>query len=555
MNIYNNKKDCTHKIIILLLFFFYSLLQVASIFADEGDSVLQFLKISPAPEASALGNAYVSVPGNANSLYYNPSLTSFFYLKPKTFLYTPDTYSLYAKHQVPLLRAVNISLSYAKYYQSLNYGSLFSTFLLRKVGTIGIGIISLFYDDITRTGIDEYGNYTISDNKINVGDYCLIINYAYKINKRIGVGINLKGIMEKLDDSTGSSFGADVGALYKRHRWGIGIAIQNIGLPVKFDKEKFNLPLDFDIGGHYILKERKFLIDPRDKILITGSVKKGIETEFIIGVGIEYSWREIIFARTGYQIFGNDQGIKAGAGIKYKNMRLDYGISFHRNLSIVHRIGFSASIENKKRIPVPDTKGDLLKKSKRGLEVGIQSDILFEYDKAELKYEAYEILNRVAREIKERPDYDVRIEGNTDSTGSEQYNFKLSRKRAESVYEYLMRTGIKKERMIAVGLGEYNPIASNDIETGRQMNRRVDIVLLKRKEEKLIGDLIRELPKAECEKVERLFYFGLDKYYKEYPKGAIEMWKQIKTKNRKLQKLIKKKIRKTEEEIKNKIFK
>ncbi len=114
---------------------------------------------------------------------------------------------------------INIALCYAKFYQSLNYGALFSTFSLRKIGTIGIGVTSLFYDDITSVEVDEHEDYRLS-KKISAGDYCFIANYGYKINKRIGVGINLKGIMEKLADTRGFSFAGDVGALYKRKKWG-----------------------------------------------------------------------------------------------------------------------------------------------------------------------------------------------------------------------------------------------------------------------------------------------------------------------------------------------
>jgi len=524
------------------------LLLCSNIFAKESDSILQFLKISPAPEVCALGNSCVSVSGNANLLYYNPSLTSFFYLKPKPFAYTPDTYSLYAKHKPPLLKAVNISLSYIKYFESLNYGAIFSTFLLKRIGTVGIGIISLFYNEISKTRIDE-DNYVLLD-KMSIGDYCVIMNYSRKINNEIGAGINLKGIIEKLDDSTGSSVAADIGAIYNRHKWGIGISIQNIGFPVKFDNERFNLPLDFQIGGHYVLNKRKFLINPGDRILFTGMVKKGIETEFITGAGIEYSWREIAYIRIGYQLFGNEDGIKIGTGVKYKNMMLNYCINFHTSLGIVHRIGFSMLIENKRRIPAPDTTDKLFQKSKRGLEVAIPNDILFEYNKAELKIESYKILDRVVKEIRKHPEYMVRIEGNTDNIGSEEYNLILSQKRAYSVYNYLKCAGIEKERMIPIGLGESNPVASNDTEEGRQMNRRVDIVLIKKEGEDFISDLIKELPKFERDNVEVLFYEGLDRYYRLDPKGAIELWKKIRTQNEKLQRLIDEKIEKVKNEIK-----
>ncbi len=71
----------------------------------------------------------------------------------------------------------------------------------------------------------------------------------------------------------------------------------------------------------------------------------------------------------------------------------------------------------------------------------------------------------------------VRVEGNTDSRGSAAYNLKLSQRRAQAVVDYLVSRGVKRSSLIPVGLGETNPIASNDTPAGRAANRRVDFVV------------------------------------------------------------------------------
>jgi OOP family OmpA-OmpF porin len=71
----------------------------------------------------------------------------------------------------------------------------------------------------------------------------------------------------------------------------------------------------------------------------------------------------------------------------------------------------------------------------------------------------------------------VRVEGHTDSIGSEEYNQALSLKRAESVVAYLVSQGANGDRLSAVGLGETSPVANNDTESGRAANRRVDFVI------------------------------------------------------------------------------
>jgi outer membrane protein OmpA-like peptidoglycan-associated protein len=71
----------------------------------------------------------------------------------------------------------------------------------------------------------------------------------------------------------------------------------------------------------------------------------------------------------------------------------------------------------------------------------------------------------------------VLIEGHTDDVGSEESNFNLSQRRANSVKSYLMTQGIQSDRLTTSGLGEGSPVAGNDTATGRQQNRRVEVVI------------------------------------------------------------------------------
>ena len=74
------------------------------------------------------------------------------------------------------------------------------------------------------------------------------------------------------------------------------------------------------------------------------------------------------------------------------------------------------------------------------------------------------------------------IEGHTDSKGTEEYNQKLSERRAEAVANYLVKLGVDRDKVSAVGYGESNPVATNETDSGRQLNRRVEIIVLKDKE-------------------------------------------------------------------------
>lgn len=121
---------------------------------------------------------------------------------------------------------------------------------------------------------------------------------------------------------------------------------------------------------------------------------------------------------------------------------------------------------------------------KRGLVLTLLEDILFDSGKAEIKSEGKETLTKVARVLKEAcPDRDVSIEGHTDNVPIKysgwRSNWELSTARANSVLHFFIdECGIRPQRLRVAGFGEYRPVASNDTEKGRRLNRRVEIVIL-----------------------------------------------------------------------------
>jgi outer membrane protein OmpA-like peptidoglycan-associated protein len=112
----------------------------------------------------------------------------------------------------------------------------------------------------------------------------------------------------------------------------------------------------------------------------------------------------------------------------------------------------------------------------RGLIVNV-SDVLFDTDSATLKPGAREKLARVAGILASHPDLRIEIEGHTDSVGSDDYNQRLSERRAESVRAYLVQQRIPPTAVDAEGFGESRPVATNDTPAGRQQNRRVELVV------------------------------------------------------------------------------
>lgn len=116
------------------------------------------------------------------------------------------------------------------------------------------------------------------------------------------------------------------------------------------------------------------------------------------------------------------------------------------------------------------------RQTERGIVLTL-SDVLFDTGQAELKPGAMSAIDRLAAFMREYPDRNVRIEGHTDSRGSEELNRDLSQRRAAAVETALLARGVGPERVESVGMGEAYPVASNDTAAGMQQNRRVEIVI------------------------------------------------------------------------------
>jgi outer membrane protein OmpA-like peptidoglycan-associated protein len=113
-----------------------------------------------------------------------------------------------------------------------------------------------------------------------------------------------------------------------------------------------------------------------------------------------------------------------------------------------------------------------------GIVVKFDSGILFDVNKYDLKAIARNNIDNLANSLKNNPETDILIIGHTDATGTENYNLRLSERRAASVRSYIIAQGIAPSRLSIEGRGETEAIADNESETGRALNRRVEIVIV-----------------------------------------------------------------------------
>ena len=122
-----------------------------------------------------------------------------------------------------------------------------------------------------------------------------------------------------------------------------------------------------------------------------------------------------------------------------------------------------------------------------GIKVTMKENMVnFAFNSSELSSSAKTNLDKLAKVLVNNPDTNINIYGHTDNKGTDAYNMTLSEKRANSVVNYLVSHGVKRNRMFAKGMGESDPVATNETEAGRAENRRVEFAITAN--EKMIKD-------------------------------------------------------------------
>jgi chemotaxis protein MotB len=162
------------------------------------------------------------------------------------------------------------------------------------------------------------------------------------------------------------------------------------------------------------------------------------------------------------------------------------------NMVLTNNLTRSLTKEEMKEVDVQVLKGVVY--------ISLADNMLYKSGSYEINSRAAETLSKIAKIIKDYKDYDVLIEGNTDNVPIKKTNIRnnwdLSTLRASSVVQALQNDyGVDPKRLTAGGRGEYNPIASNDTEVGKQRNRRTQIIITPKLDQFM--DLIDKAPEAE----------------------------------------------------------
>jgi outer membrane protein OmpA-like peptidoglycan-associated protein len=124
-----------------------------------------------------------------------------------------------------------------------------------------------------------------------------------------------------------------------------------------------------------------------------------------------------------------------------------------------------------------DIAGARVERVGEGIKITFSSGIMFDVDRAVLKDQYKGEISELATILNKYEDTNILLEGHTDSTGTEEYNLELSKKRSQSVANYLATQNVNPTRFTIMGYGESQPIASNETSEGRSQNRRVEVAI------------------------------------------------------------------------------
>jgi len=212
-------------------------------------------------------------------------------------------------------------------------------------------------------------------------------------------------------------------------------------------------------------------------------MKKSTVTLFILTAFLWSGCAEMSKTQKGAAI-GAGIGTAVGAGVGYavggkKGAAIGAGTGLLVGGLSGAAIGkYMDNQERELREGLARTEAASIRREQDILAVTFKSDFMFDVNSSVIKPGAYQEIDRVAQVLNKYPQTRIRVEGHTDSTGSEEYNQKLSESRAEAVKNALITRGIDPARIETIGMGESSPIADNTTEAGRQLNRRVRVVII-----------------------------------------------------------------------------
>ncbi len=313
-------------------FFIASLMFSSSVYAQKvGTTSFQFLSVMTDARGTAMGGAFSSVANNSEAIYWNPAgLTS--------------------------VENFDFSASYVKWFFDIKHYSISAAYTLPNLGTIGIEAIYTDIGEIEVTRVDALGyvngeyNPGLTGEVIKPSQSVIGISFAKELTDRFAFGITAKYAYENLVVKSKGAIIFDGGLTFDTDFRTVKIAasVRQFGPDIKYLSKNYPLPQTFNIGisGYLIAPENSLIADfPNQKLLLSYDMIQPRDYNQQHGVGLEYSFNDMIFLRGGYRFNGDQQGFSGGLGLMYENYRIDYSYTdYGEYLNSVHRFTVGLNI-------------------------------------------------------------------------------------------------------------------------------------------------------------------------------------------------------------------
>ncbi|OVE79693.1 hypothetical protein BVY01_01825 [bacterium I07] len=312
------------KILAILVFSMFYLIRIPSAHTQVGmkklgQSTMNFLKIGVSPKAAAMGNAYVSMGNDVESVFYNPAGLA------------------------AITSGFNAFASHTQWIADINYtaGALAKSF--GNFGTFAVSVLAVDYGDIQGadlvSGTDAKGY--VETGNIDVGAYAFGLAYARPISNRFSMGGQIQYVGQKLGDAEAAT-GMTENTINKltfnfgiRFQTGVkdftfAMAIRNFATQAKYEEVTAQLPLIFIVGSSIDLLQF-FSNDSRDSFLISAEFLHPNNYTERVNVGGQYSFMGLVSLRAGYEFNRDLAGLSAGIGLGHtiggKRMEINYSYS------------------------------------------------------------------------------------------------------------------------------------------------------------------------------------------------------------------------------------
>lgn len=318
-----------NKIFIIVL-----LLVSCQLFAFEkvGTTSFQFLKVLPGARANALSGAFTTLVDNSEAIFWNPA-------------------------GLAKINNYDFSFHFIDWLMDVKHFSFAGAYNLGDIGTIGVMGIFSDVGEIEVTRVDRLGfignvyNPGLTGEVITPSSLVIGLSYAKYVTDKFAFGVTAKFVHENLVVKSASAIVFDGGLTFNTGFRSIilGASIRHFGQEVKYFDKSYPLPQTFSIGiSSYLLSPDEPLISSlgEQRVLLSYDMIQPRDYDQLHSIGIEYSFKEMLYLRGGYTFNSDQEGISAGIGIKYQNYRIDYSFNDYGNyLDSVHRVSIGVEIK------------------------------------------------------------------------------------------------------------------------------------------------------------------------------------------------------------------